>query len=138
MSAPATSEPPSNAKGGEEEPPVPEHPDVNVDVDVEARSDGSDRFSDYESIASSTASVSSSVFTYEYENGRRYSSYKQGAYYLPNDDTEQDRLDLTHHLFRLSLDGDLTMTKLENPQRILDVGSKSWVIELCIVQCIII
>ena len=67
--------------------------------------------------------MSSSLYTYTYENGRRYHSYKEG-YLLPNDDTERDRLDLTHHLFCLTLDGALCLTELDNPKRILDVGSE--------------
>lgn len=62
---------------------------------------------------------------------RRYHSYKDG-YLLPNDDTERERLDLTHHLFCLTLDGDLCLTKLNNPERILDVGTGTgiWAIEM--------
>ena len=42
---------------------------------------------------------------------------------LPNDETEQDRLDMVHHLFNLTLKGELCATKLENPQNILDLGN---------------
>ena len=87
--------------------------------------DESERFSDYDSVASTTTSIGSSLYNYTYENGRRYASYKDDkSYLLPNDETEKDRLDLTHHLFCLTLDGELCLTKLDNPQRILDVGSK--------------
>lgn len=89
--------------------------------------------SDYESLASSTASLSSAVFGYEYENGRRYHAYKKGQYYLPNDESEQDRLDMTHHLFLLALKGELCATKFsEPPKRILDIGTGTgiWAIEM--------
>lgn len=33
-----------------------------------------------------SASLSSDVYEYEYENGRRYHGYKAGSYPLPNDD----------------------------------------------------
>jgi hypothetical protein len=47
---------------------------------------------DYQSGAeSSTNSLSSTVFAYEYENGRRYHAYRAGTYALPNDETEQER-----------------------------------------------
>lgn len=52
---------------------------------------------------------------------------------LPNDETEQDRLDLQHHIFKLVLDGELTYTKLpRNTQSVLDVGTGTgiWAIEL--------
>jgi trans-aconitate methyltransferase len=43
---------------------------------------------------------------------------------LPNDDREQDRMDLLHHVFRLTLDGKLLCTPLEKvPRRVLDVGT---------------
>ena len=50
---------------------------------------------------------------------------------LPNDDREQDRLDILHHVFRLTLGGALCRTKLDNPQKILDVGTGTgiWAIE---------
>lgn len=130
-----------------EQPAVPDHPEVNVEAEVGRFSpqreaivtlcpttfsqssqnpDDSETFSDYDSTASSTASVNSSLFSYTYENGRRYHSYKESGsgYLLPNDSTEAERLDLTHHLFCLTLDGDLCLTKLDNPERILDVGSE--------------
>lgn len=50
---------------------------------------------------------------------------------LPNDDKEQDRLDLLHHIFRLTLNGALCRTALENPQNILDIGTGTgiWAIQ---------
>ena len=50
---------------------------------------------------------------------------------LPNDDREQDRLDILHHVFRLTLGGALCRTKLDNPQKILDIGTGTgiWAME---------
>ena len=42
---------------------------------------------------------------------------------LPNDEQEQERLDILHHVFRLTLGGALCRTQLDNPQKILDVGT---------------
>ncbi|KAF2458093.1 S-adenosyl-L-methionine-dependent methyltransferase [Lineolata rhizophorae] len=88
--------------------------------------------SDFHSLLSNTGSVKSTIFNYQYENGRRYHAYRAGQYYLPNDEDEQDRLDLVHHVFRLTLGGGLCATELENPQRILDVGTGTgiWAIEM--------
>ena len=36
---------------------------------------------------------------------------------------EQERLDMTHHVFTLTLDGALCVTQLDNPQEILDIGT---------------
>lgn len=63
------------------------------------------------------------MFEYTYENGRRYHAYRAGQYLLPNDEAEQERLDMTHHVFLLSLDGALCVTELDDPQEILDLGT---------------
>ena len=61
---------------------------------------------------------------YKYENGRRYHAYREGHYHLPNDEDEQDRLDLQHHIFKIALDGNLFQAPLEREkiQDVLDVG----------------
>ncbi|MCJ1362716.1 hypothetical protein MMC16_001822 [Acarospora aff. strigata] len=81
---------------------------------------------------SDTTSIASSILNYTYENGRRYSAHGVDQYYLPNDENEADRLDLLHHIFRMTLDGKLCQTKLTNPQRVLDVGTGTgiWAIEM--------
>ncbi|KAF9773096.1 hypothetical protein IL306_009139 [Fusarium sp. DS 682] len=53
---------------------------------------------------SSTSSLTSSILKYRQENGRTYHGYKDGQYVMPNDEQEQDRLDLQHHLFLVTLD----------------------------------
>ncbi|KAB8236661.1 class I SAM-dependent methyltransferase [Aspergillus alliaceus] len=87
---------------------------------------------DLESVESDMTSLTSSIYNYVYENGRTYHSYRPGAYILPNDEREQERLDLLHHVFRLCLDGRLCRTELTNPQKILDVGTGTgiWAIEV--------
>ncbi|GJD05309.1 TAM domain methyltransferase [Colletotrichum higginsianum] len=91
-----------------------------------------DTASNYASDVSDTASATSSIFHYQYENGRRYHAYRAGQYLLPNDDKEQERLDMTHHVFLLTLKGELCATRLQNPQNILDIGTGTgiWAIEV--------
>ena len=50
---------------------------------------------------------------------------------MPNDEKEQDRLDLYHHIFLLLLGGKLYTAPLENPQKVLDVGTGTgiWAID---------
>jgi len=52
---------------------------------------------------------------------------------LPNDDKEQERLDILHHVFRLTLGGALCRTApdLHNPGLILDIGTGTgiWAID---------
>jgi len=74
--------------------------------------------------SSYSTSLASSVLNYRYENGRRYHAYHDGSYMVPNDEIEQSRLDLMHHLFRMMLDGALYVAPIsDDVQRILDVGT---------------
>ncbi|KAJ6006632.1 hypothetical protein N7451_004576 [Penicillium sp. IBT 35674x] len=82
--------------------------------------------------SSHTASLLSDVKDYTYENGRRYHSYREGHYVLPNDDQEQDRQDLLHHVRNLVLNGDLYRAPLgKSLQRALDIGTGTgiWAID---------
>ncbi|KAF5522274.1 Secondary metabolism regulator LAE1 [Colletotrichum aenigma] len=80
-----------------------------------------------QSISSSTASVTSSIFDYRVENGRTYHRYKDGKYHMPNDEREQDRLDLQHNMFVQTFDGKLGTAPPNQPGakvgRVLDVGT---------------
>lgn len=76
---------------------------------------------------SDTTSLTSSVFNFVYENGRRYTSQRSrrtdsAEYMLPNDETEQERLDLGHHMYGVLFKGKLYFAPLENPKRALDLG----------------
>lgn len=62
----------------------------------------------------STISLSESITDYVYENGRRYHSYPHALYAFPNDEQEQDRLDLMHHLWNLALGGELFLAPIEH------------------------
>lgn len=75
--------------------------------------------------------IVSSIKNYKYENGRRYHSFRDGEYLLPNDEREQERLDLLHHTFRLLLNGELYRAPLNNPVRTLDfgTGTGAWAID---------
>jgi SAM-dependent methyltransferase len=73
---------------------------------------------------SRTQSLTSSTLDFQYENGRRYHAYREGSYHLPNDENEQDRLDLQHELFRMALENQLFLAPLKKDEitDILDVG----------------
>lgn len=82
-----------------------------------------------ESIPTSTTSLTSSILNYTYENGRRYHGYREGEYPYPNDEKEQDRLDLFHHIFRLLLKGGLFCAPIDkNVQRVLDFGTGTGIV----------
>ncbi|KAH8684983.1 S-adenosyl-L-methionine-dependent methyltransferase [Ilyonectria robusta] len=74
--------------------------------------------------ASYQTTLASSVMNYKYENGRRYHAFREGSYLLPNDEEEQDRMDLVHHLYCLALGGKLFFAPIQDkPQRVLDLGT---------------
>ncbi|KAI7759014.1 hypothetical protein LZL87_010009 [Fusarium oxysporum] len=86
--------------------------------------------------ASDTTSLRSSILRYREENGRTYHAYKDGAYALPNDEIENERLDiladLQHHLFLLTFEERLHAAPLPKTlNRAFDAGCGTgiWAIE---------
>jgi hypothetical protein len=77
-------------------------------------------------------SVFSSVFEFVHEHGHSYHCKPEAL--LPNDEVEQDRLDLQHHIFRMLLDGGLTRTVLpdDRPLEIISIGCGTgiWAIDM--------
>ncbi|KAI9797456.1 MAG: hypothetical protein M1833_005496 [Piccolia ochrophora] len=83
--------------------------------------------------SSFTASLTSTVLDYPYENGRRYHAYQQGKYVLPNDEQETKRLDMSHHMMTLLMDEKLHLAPIgANPKRVLDIGTGTgiWCVEM--------
>ncbi|KAH8687701.1 TAM domain methyltransferase [Tricladium varicosporioides] len=80
---------------------------------------------------SSRTSLTSGITKYREEHGRRYHAYRDGKYLFPNDDQEQDRLDLHHHVFNLVFDGKLFHAPIDKPTRVLDAGTGTgiWAID---------
>src|SRR6266536_1111195 len=67
----------------------------------------------------STRSLYDTDVVYINIHGRRYC----GDYYMPNDEDEQDRLQIIHALYLYVLSGKLTTVPLSNPRKILDIGT---------------
>ncbi|KAK5659911.1 hypothetical protein OQA88_13375 [Cercophora sp. LCS_1] len=85
---------------------------------------------DFSGSAAST-SISSSVRDYVFENNRRYHKFREGRYLLPNDDAEQEREDMKHTVCVTVCDGKLHFAPLDNPHKILDIGTGTgiWAID---------
>jgi hypothetical protein len=76
---------------------------------------------------SDTTSVASSIFKFREENGRTYHAYKasKAAYFMPNDERENDRLDLQHNIIIRMQDNQLYVSPAgqDKPlKRVLDAG----------------
>ncbi|KAJ9211137.1 hypothetical protein DTO166G4_7274 [Paecilomyces variotii] len=99
---------------------------------IEPSTEDSDEGNYWSDAQSDLTSLASGVTNYVYENGRRYHSYREGKYVLPNDEEEKDRLDLVHHVFTLILRGRYHLAPLVNPQNILDLGTGTgiWALDM--------
>lgn len=81
---------------------------------------------------SDTTSIPSTILRHRYENGRRYHKFREGEYWGPNDDQQNDQLDIAHHMFSILLGNKLYLAPIENPQRVLDLGCGTgiWCIDM--------
>ncbi|KAJ4287071.1 hypothetical protein N0V88_007765 [Collariella sp. IMI 366227] len=81
--------------------------------------------------STSSASLSPSLYEFVLEHGRTFHKYKEGKYFLPNDEREQHRLDLQHTISKMLLKGKLGLAPVENPAHVIDLatGTGIWAIE---------
>ncbi|KAK3342115.1 S-adenosyl-L-methionine-dependent methyltransferase [Lasiosphaeria hispida] len=85
-------------------------------------------------VQSSTASISSSILEYRAIKGRTYHSARHPTdYFTPNDEQQQESVDLTHHYLTILLDGKLFLAPLkeETLENVLDIGTGTgiWAID---------
>jgi hypothetical protein len=124
-SGPSTAMDPSASEGGFEV-----AAGGTSDLDVWSNSDADSSYGD---LASETASLTSSILNGHFENGRRYHAYQKasGEYILPDDEQEQDRLDIKYASIQLLFSDTVTFAPLQNPQQILDIGTGTgiWAID---------
>lgn len=88
---------------------------------------------DNETFISSTASLSESILDYRNIHGRTFQTSKTTEYWGPNDDKQNEGLDIAHH-FVTMLKGDKLFEAPigANPSKILDVGTGTgiWAIDV--------
>ncbi|UQC76428.1 methyltransferase domain-containing protein [Colletotrichum lupini] len=103
---------------------------VEAQDETDDGSDGYQSASERESNASTT--LASTIRDFNFENKRRYHKFKEGRYAFPNDDAEQEREDMKHSMVVTLCGGALHNAPLENPQKILDVGTGTgiWAIDM--------
>lgn len=138
--APATTAPPASepqeSRPRAQSPQQPFEAENTVEADTDdgasSRADETwDEGFDSASSHSASTSMSASVRDYVFENTRRYHKYMEGRYLLPNDEPEQDREDMKHAMCVNVMDGKLHSAPLENPQKIVDIGTGTgiWAID---------
>ncbi|KAM5433818.1 hypothetical protein MferCBS31731_006958 [Microsporum ferrugineum] len=94
---------------------APDEDDEFDDSDSAVGSDGDEN---------SLQSLTSSITSYVYRNGRRYASFREGRYCLPNDEAESDRHDFLQHIYGMLFGGRLIFAPIsDSPERILDIGT---------------
>jgi len=105
---------------------------ITIEADTAPHDDTvSDAGYETDGASRASTSISSSVRDYDFENSRRYHKFQEGRYQFPNDEPEQEREDMKHAMIVHLCDGKLHFAPLENPQRILDVGTGTgiWAID---------
>ncbi|KAL9639698.1 MAG: hypothetical protein Q9204_000988 [Flavoplaca sp. TL-2023a] len=135
--------------------PAPTTNEPTIEADPELTTDDSDSTLG-DDVSRYTASLTSSIERYPIENNRRYERIPTDSqtpnqvdsfaypstdimltrtdvsYVMPNDEAELDRLDLTHQKLKILLDEKLLLCPVQNPGRVLDVGTGTgiWAIEV--------
>ncbi|KAL2074103.1 hypothetical protein VTL71DRAFT_7881 [Oculimacula yallundae] len=104
-------------------------PPQNNEDDFDEPDDNDSAFGDD---ASSTGSVASTIRHYREEHGRTYHNYGNTEYWGPNDETQNEQLDIGHHMCTLVLENKLYLAPIgENVQKVLDIGTGTgiWAID---------
>ncbi|KAH6953009.1 S-adenosyl-L-methionine-dependent methyltransferase [Fusarium avenaceum] len=90
--------------------PQPSTITTPLQVDDEPNEDSDSSYSVSEELASQTSSINSSILNH--------------SIVWPNDEEEQTRMDLVHHIYSLLLDGKLFLAPIGSPSgRVLDLGT---------------
>jgi hypothetical protein len=85
-------------------------PDVPVDPDLRDEPFGDE-------VPESTASLTESIYEYRTIHGRTYQASKTTEYWAPNDEKQNEALDVTHHYLTLLQDDKLFLAPIgDDPQ----------------------
>ncbi|KAJ3498570.1 hypothetical protein NLG97_g1023 [Lecanicillium saksenae] len=99
--------------GGRASSPIPTWTAAWLDALPPTESAGSEDFGDDElGVDSVLQSVTSSVYAHTYECGRRYPSFNDNRYPIPNDDQEQSREDLQHAMLMKLMEAKLFLSPI--------------------------
>ncbi|RDW65126.1 hypothetical protein BP6252_10777 [Coleophoma cylindrospora] len=103
---------------------------VGQDVEEDQPQDMDSLFGDR--AGSSTTSLTQSIMEYRELHGRTYHNLGDTYYWGPNDEKQNEQLDIGHHMLTMLLDNKLFLAPISsNPQNVLDVGTGTgiWAID---------
>ncbi|KAK1757039.1 S-adenosyl-L-methionine-dependent methyltransferase [Echria macrotheca] len=102
-------------------PPATEQ--LDIDPNFQNEDDGD---SAYGSNLLSTTSLTSSILEYRKLHGRTYQNFGDVEYWAPNDDRQNEQLDINHHMLSLALDNKLFVAPIDakaKSLKVLDLGT---------------
>lgn len=104
--------------------PVTQSHDFDDDID--------EGLGDDSSVSTDSYSLTESILNYRRLHGRTFQSSKSTEYWGPNDERQNDALDMSHHFLTMLLGDKLYEAPVENPSDILDVGTGTgiWAIDM--------
>ncbi|KAN0096395.1 S-adenosyl-L-methionine-dependent methyltransferase [Hyaloscypha variabilis] len=96
---------------------------TEIPIDVNNDNDRDSSFEE-ELTTESTTSLNDSILNYRTLHGRRYHNFKSSEYWGPNDESQNEQLDIGHHMLTLLLGGELFLAPIgHHPQNVIDVGT---------------
>ncbi|OHW98942.1 methyltransferase domain-containing protein [Colletotrichum incanum] len=107
----------------DDSPMIPEEEDDDDNDGYPHSDDGYASASDADVAGDGTYSLTPSITDYVYQDGRSFHRFREGRYHFPNDAPEQRRELMKHDTMMLLRGVQLHYAPLQNPQRVLDVGT---------------
>ncbi|OHE99289.1 UMTA protein [Colletotrichum orchidophilum] len=129
MSSQSASSPPTQDEVGLGITAIEADPALDAGPD---REDDADSAIDAASVASSTTSLTESIFNYRKLHGRTYQASQTTEYWAPNDDQQNEGLDIIHNALLIMFEDRLFLAPVgDDLQRVLDVGTGTgiWAID---------
>ena len=115
---------PTTAEQKQEAAQAAQQAESTIEIGTTDDSGNGSSYDDSDAYSSFSASVTSSVFDYVYENGRRYHRFREGRYLFPNDDAEQERENIKHEMAVMLLSNKLHLAPISREGgRIVDLGT---------------
>ncbi|KAK1247406.1 hypothetical protein MKX07_002315 [Trichoderma sp. CBMAI-0711] len=134
QAGPSSARQPSEPRSSEPaEPTAQVEPAPAAEIPFEENDEEDSGVDDWDDAASSTASLSESIFDYRNIHGRTFQNSKTTEYWGPNDDRQNNGLDISHHFVTMLLGDQLFEAPIKKPPtKVLDVGTGTgiWAIDM--------